>query len=37
MSLLKGTLDTYQLSYSTVQFLYSIALGGQWHPAAQVS
>jgi hypothetical protein len=34
LGLLKGLLDTYQLSMSPLEFCYSISMCGLWHPAA---
>lgn len=37
LSLLASTLKGYEMNYTPVQFFYTIALFGQWHPAAQSS
>ena len=37
VGLLKSVLDGYQLNMTPLQFLYSIALCGLWHPAAVAS
>lgn len=37
LSLLQGALDGYQMSMTPVQFMYTIAHCGLWHPAALTS
>ena len=37
LSLLKNTLKGYEMEYTPCQFFYTVALFGQWHPAAQSS
>jgi len=37
MSLLMDTLKGYELEFSPIEFMYTIAICGNWHPAAQSS
>lgn len=37
LSLLQGMLDTYQLKFTPIQFLYTVTQCGIWHPAGSTS
>lgn len=37
LSLLQDTLDGYELAFTPVEFMYTVSLCGQWHPAAQAA
>jgi len=37
MTLLKSILNGYEVEHTPVEFLYSVALCGHWHPAAQAA